>query len=50
MAQKGLQDKLDQGPDFAKQLAYYRSKILMEAVLTKVAQDGGDAGKSAKDL
>ncbi|MGP8233524.1 MAG: peptidylprolyl isomerase [Methylovirgula sp.] len=39
VAQKGLQDKLDQGPDFTKQLAYYRSKILMEAVLTKVAQD-----------
>lgn len=39
VAREGLQEKLDQGPDFAKQLAYYRSKILMEAVLTKVARD-----------
>jgi len=39
VAQQGLKDKLDQGPDFAKQLAYYREKILMEAVLTKIAQE-----------
>ncbi len=39
VAQQGLKDKLDQGPDFARQLAYYRSKVLMEAVLTKVARD-----------
>jgi peptidyl-prolyl cis-trans isomerase C len=38
VAQQGLKDKLDQGPEFEKQLAYYRSKILMEAVLTKVAR------------
>lgn len=39
VAQKALQDKLDQGPDFAKELAYYRSKVLMEALLTKVARE-----------
>jgi peptidyl-prolyl cis-trans isomerase C len=39
VAQKAQQDKLDQSPDFAKQLAYYRSKVLMEALLTKVARD-----------
>jgi len=39
VAQKALQDKLDQGPEFAKELAYYRSKVLMEALLTKVARD-----------
>jgi peptidyl-prolyl cis-trans isomerase C len=39
VAQKAQQEKLDQGPDFAKQLAYYRSKILMEELLTKIARD-----------
>ena len=39
VAQKAQQEKLDQGPDFAKQLAYYHSKILMEALLTKIARD-----------
>jgi peptidyl-prolyl cis-trans isomerase C len=39
VAQKAQQDKLDQGPEFEKQLAYYRSKVLMEALLTKVARD-----------
>jgi len=39
VAQKALQDKLDQGPEFAKELAYYRSKVLMEALLTKVARE-----------
>lgn len=39
VAQKALQEKLDQGPDFAKQLAYYHSKILMEELLSKVARD-----------
>ncbi len=39
VAQKAQQEKLDQGPDFAKQLAYYHSKILMEALLTKIARE-----------
>jgi peptidyl-prolyl cis-trans isomerase C len=39
VAQKALQDKLDQGPEFARELAYYRSKVLMEALLTKVARE-----------
>jgi peptidyl-prolyl cis-trans isomerase C len=39
VAQKATQDKLDQGPEFEKQLAYYRSKVLMEALLTKIARD-----------
>jgi peptidyl-prolyl cis-trans isomerase C len=39
VAQKALHDQLDQGPEFAKELAYYRSKILMETLLTKVARD-----------
>jgi peptidyl-prolyl cis-trans isomerase C len=39
VAQKAAQDKLDQGPEFAQQLAYYRSKVLMEALLTKIARE-----------
>ncbi len=39
VAQKALGEKLDQGPEFAKQVAYYREKVLMEALLTKVARD-----------
>ena len=39
VAQKAGGDKLDQDPDFAKRLAYYRGKILAEMLLKKVAKD-----------
>ncbi len=39
VAQKAEADKLDQDPDFAKRLAYYRGKVLAEALLGKVAKD-----------
>ena len=39
VAQKAKADKTDTTPDFAKKLAYYREKLMMETVLTKVAQD-----------
>jgi len=39
VVQKALADKADQGAEFAKRLAYYRDKLLMESVLTKVAKD-----------
>jgi peptidyl-prolyl cis-trans isomerase C len=38
VAQKALADKADQAPDFAKKLAYYREKLLMESVLEQVAK------------
>lgn len=39
VAQKAEADKLDQTADFPKKLAYYREKLLMEALLNKVAKD-----------
>ena len=39
VAQKAQSDKLDATPDFAKKLAYQREKLLMETLLTKVAND-----------
>jgi len=39
VTQKALAEKLDQQPDFAKKLAYFRQKILMEDLLGKVAKD-----------
>lgn len=38
VAQKALADKVDQTPEFAKKLAYYREKLLMEIVLEDVAK------------
>ena len=38
VAQKALAEKLDQTPDFPKKVAYYRQKLLMEALLGKVAK------------
>ncbi len=38
VAQKAQADKLDQTPDFAKKLAYYREKLLMEILLGQVAK------------
>jgi peptidyl-prolyl cis-trans isomerase C len=37
-AKKALADKLDQSPDFAKKLAYYRDKLAMEELLGSVAK------------
>ncbi len=39
VAQKAEADKLDQDPAFTKRLAYYRGKVLAEALLSKVAKD-----------
>jgi len=39
VAEKAVADKLDQDPDFAKRLAYYRGKVLAEAMLAKAAKD-----------
>lgn len=51
VAQKAIADKLDQSPDFAKKVAYYRQKLLMEALLTKVAKEAAtdDAMKKVYD-
>jgi peptidyl-prolyl cis-trans isomerase C len=38
VAQKALADKADQTPEFAKKLAYYREKLLMEGVLQQLAK------------
>ncbi|SFK50191.1 peptidylprolyl isomerase [Methylocapsa palsarum] len=38
VAQKAQADKLDQAPDFAAKLAYYREKLLMETLLGQVAK------------
>ncbi len=38
VAQKALADKLDQTPEFPKKVAYYREKLLMEALLSQVAK------------
>jgi peptidyl-prolyl cis-trans isomerase C len=38
VAQKALAEKTDQTPEFAKKLAYYREKLLMESVLEQVAK------------
>ncbi|MEJ0092308.1 MAG: peptidylprolyl isomerase [Methylocella sp.] len=38
VAQKAQAEKLDQTPDFAKKLAYYHEKLLMESLLGQVAK------------
>jgi peptidyl-prolyl cis-trans isomerase C len=38
VVQKALAEKADQDPEFAKRLAYYRDKLLMESVLGNVAK------------
>jgi peptidyl-prolyl cis-trans isomerase C len=38
VAQKAVAEKADQTPEFAKKLAYYREKLLMEGVLEQVAK------------
>ena len=44
VAQKAEADKMSEGPEFAKKVAYYRDKVLMENLLGKVAKDAaGDA-------
>jgi peptidyl-prolyl cis-trans isomerase C len=37
VAQKAKADKLDQAPDFPAKVAYYREKLLMQSLLSKVA-------------
>jgi peptidyl-prolyl cis-trans isomerase C len=38
VVQKALAEKLDQKPDFQQKLAYYREKLLMEALLSSIAK------------
>jgi peptidyl-prolyl cis-trans isomerase C len=38
VAQKAKSDKLDETPDFGRKLVYANDKLLMEAMLTKIAQ------------
>jgi len=38
VAQKAVAEKADQTPEFAKKLAYYREKLLMDGVLEQVAK------------
>jgi len=39
VAQKAIADKADQTPEFAKKLAYYREKLLMQGVLEQIAKN-----------
>ncbi len=39
VAQKAVADKLDQAPDFPQKVAYYREKLLMGSLLSKIAKD-----------
>ncbi|MEA2757894.1 MAG: peptidyl-prolyl cis-trans isomerase [Methylobacteriaceae bacterium] len=39
VAQKAEADKISEGPEFARKVAYYRDKVLMEDLLGKVAKD-----------
>ena len=48
VAQKALAEKLDQTPDFPKKVAYYRQKLLMEALLTKVAKQAATDAEMKK--
>ena len=45
VAQKAKADKLDQTPDFTQKMTYAEDKVLMEAILTKIAQ--GSASDAA---
>jgi peptidyl-prolyl cis-trans isomerase C len=45
VAQKAASDKLDQDPDFARKLAYYHDKILVETLMTKVASEAATPEK-----
>ena len=39
VAQKAEAEKMGEGPEFSKKVAYYRDKVLMEDLLGKVAKD-----------
>jgi peptidyl-prolyl cis-trans isomerase C len=39
LSKKAAADKLENSPDFARQMAYYHDKILMQELLSKVASD-----------
>jgi peptidyl-prolyl cis-trans isomerase C len=51
VAQKAEAEKADQTPEFAKKLAYYKEKLLMEGVLSQVAKNAATdaAVKAAYD-
>ena len=42
VAQRAKEDKLDQTPDFGQKLVYANDKILMEAMLTRIAKTATD--------
>ena len=39
VAKKAMADKLESDPDFAREMAYYHDKVLMQDLLGKVAKD-----------
>ncbi len=39
VTEKAVADKMDQTPDFAAKMAYYREKLLMEGYLGRIAKD-----------
>jgi peptidyl-prolyl cis-trans isomerase C len=51
VADKAAKDKLGDGPDFARKLAYYHDKVLMEALLGSVAKSAAtdDAERKVYD-
>ena len=51
VAAKAKADKLDQGADFARELAYYHDKLAMEALLTQVGKGAAteEAARKAYD-
>src|ERR1700720_1266060 len=50
VAQKALAEKADQTPEFAKKLAYYREKLLMESVLEQVAKTAPPTRRSKRPM
>ena len=51
VAKKAAAEKMGDTPDFAREMAYYKDKVLMEGMLGKVAKDslGEDAVKKVYD-
>jgi len=51
VAKKALEDKVDQTPEYARHLAYFKDKLAMEALMGGVAKEAAtdDAAKKAYD-
>ena len=41
VARQAEKDKFGQGPEFERRMAYYRDKVMMEGLLSKIAKDAG---------